>query len=217
MYTTLRLESCRRSFHDMTWFILDLGTHTTGRVLRYFESVFVANIFLFVAEINSIFLFVASCQMWQSTGGNDGFFWLRRLFASCGQKHCKCCELRPNSYLLRVAGYLNTCQHYCKCILRGIMSASNLEINSHLNGFINCLGQWNKGDLPANKKYLYHILFISHICSAKIYWKKYDCDIYMIFLCWWQCAKGLSILRFFTKIMPPDRWTQAPTLSLAQC
>ena len=32
------------------------------------------------------------------------------IVACCGQKHCNCCVLRPNSYLLRVAGYLNTCQ-----------------------------------------------------------------------------------------------------------
>ncbi len=32
------------------------------------------------------------------------------IVASCGQKPGNCCELRPNFYLLRVAGYLNTTQ-----------------------------------------------------------------------------------------------------------
>ncbi len=30
------------------------------------------------------------------------------IVASCDQKHFNCCELRPNFYLLRIAGYLNT-------------------------------------------------------------------------------------------------------------
>ncbi len=33
-----------------------------GRVLRYFERVFVATLFSNVADIGSIYLFVASCQ-----------------------------------------------------------------------------------------------------------------------------------------------------------
>ncbi len=102
-----------------------------GRVLRYFERVFVATLFAIVAEINSILLFVASCQNLIVAGcqiiiflankpmflqgnrltGNvisdqicSGKFGLEVIVAGCDPKLATCCKLRPKTLqLLRVA------------------------------------------------------------------------------------------------------------------
>ena len=42
----------------------------------------------------------------------------------CGQKQCNCCELRPNFYLLRVAGCLNTIQQLRATLILGWFSVS---------------------------------------------------------------------------------------------
>ncbi len=116
-----------------------------GRVLRYFERAIVATPVLNccrnlpfypnccrLPEVNCCMLpnhsnswqetYVYNfwpdlpCEIW--TGGNCCRLRPKFLLivASCGQKHCNCCVLRPNSYLLRIAGYLNTCQQLLQCV-----------------------------------------------------------------------------------------------------
>ncbi len=74
-----------------------------GRVLRYFKSVFVAKNVSIVAEIDSILLFVASCQ-------RVFVAVCQVIVACCDQNHVNCCEFRPNFYLFCVARYLSTTQ-----------------------------------------------------------------------------------------------------------
>ncbi len=107
------------------------------RVLRYFERVFVATFVSFVAEIDSISLFVASCQKLFVAGCQiyiddkpmvkfcpenlppklivAGCDWDFSNCYQCGQKSHNCCELWPNWHLLHIAGYLNTTQVYSSC------------------------------------------------------------------------------------------------------
>ncbi len=66
-----------------------------GRVLRYFERVFVATFFPIVAEIYSIFLSVASFQKLFLAGYQMTLF-----VASCGQKSCNSCRLQQSFHFL---------------------------------------------------------------------------------------------------------------------
>ena len=68
----------------------DNHCHCIGRVLRYFERVFVATFFSFVAEIDSIWLFVASCQKLFVAGCQMTFIFQKHKFPT----KSNCCMLR---------------------------------------------------------------------------------------------------------------------------
>ncbi len=77
---------------------------STGLLLPHF--------FPIVAEIGGFALIVAGCQKLIAACCQ-----IPLIVASCGQKCGKCCVLRPNFQMLRVAGYLNTSQQADRCCL----------------------------------------------------------------------------------------------------